>query len=288
MGARWYSPLLGHFLSADSIVPRPGDPQSLNRYAYTRNSPITRVDPNGHADCAAGDNACWISAWEWRNRWYESHSFFSNGAGYIYKQGDARFYSIGFVDSLLAEAGIYRYVKNNILDIGSICLGQAIADMAYMMGGTSALHQALGGSRVQVIMGVGPDYNQDGRSKGNTGGVAKNRLDFGVYLLTNASGTSLANPRESRALISHELGHVINYQSHMGLFGLFQPETFLPADPNHLVSLSDYSPDGSSPVDENFAQRFAGWIYGNTGVSSQPTTGQETWLISAFRVQVSQ
>jgi len=53
MGARWYSPLLGRFLSADSIVPRHVDPQSLNRYAYTRNSPITHVDPNGHADCAA-------------------------------------------------------------------------------------------------------------------------------------------------------------------------------------------------------------------------------------------
>jgi hypothetical protein len=45
-----YSPLLGRFLSADSIVPRPGDPQSLNRYSYTRNNPISRIDPDGHAD----------------------------------------------------------------------------------------------------------------------------------------------------------------------------------------------------------------------------------------------
>ncbi len=34
-GARFYSPLLGRFISADTIVPSPGDPQSLNRYAYT-------------------------------------------------------------------------------------------------------------------------------------------------------------------------------------------------------------------------------------------------------------
>jgi RHS repeat-associated protein len=48
MNAREYSPLLGRFLSADSIVPQPGDPQSLNRYAYTRNSPLEYIDPSGH------------------------------------------------------------------------------------------------------------------------------------------------------------------------------------------------------------------------------------------------
>ena len=48
--AREYSPLLGRFLSADSIVPRPGDPQSLNRYSYTRNNPVSRIDKDGHAD----------------------------------------------------------------------------------------------------------------------------------------------------------------------------------------------------------------------------------------------
>ena len=49
-GGRMYSPLLGRFLSADSIVPMPGDPQSLNRYSYTRNNPVSRIDPDGHAD----------------------------------------------------------------------------------------------------------------------------------------------------------------------------------------------------------------------------------------------
>ena len=48
MNAREYSPLLGRFLSADSIVPRPGDPQSLNRYAYGLNNPLKYTDPTGH------------------------------------------------------------------------------------------------------------------------------------------------------------------------------------------------------------------------------------------------
>lgn len=50
MGARWYSPVTGRFLSPDSIVPRPADPQSYNRYTYAGNSPVNRIDPTGHAD----------------------------------------------------------------------------------------------------------------------------------------------------------------------------------------------------------------------------------------------
>lgn len=43
-----YSPVLARFISADTIVQAPGDPQTLNRYAYTRNNPLKYVDPSGH------------------------------------------------------------------------------------------------------------------------------------------------------------------------------------------------------------------------------------------------
>ena len=46
--ARWYSPVLGRFLSPDPIVPAPGNPQDLNRYAYVRNNPYTYTDPSGY------------------------------------------------------------------------------------------------------------------------------------------------------------------------------------------------------------------------------------------------
>ena len=49
--ARYYSPLLQRFISADTIVPSPGDPQSLNRYSYVRNNPVLYRDPSGHAEC---------------------------------------------------------------------------------------------------------------------------------------------------------------------------------------------------------------------------------------------
>lgn len=50
-GARLYDPALGRFVMADSIVPNPKNPQSLNRYSYVRNNPINLVDPSGHAEC---------------------------------------------------------------------------------------------------------------------------------------------------------------------------------------------------------------------------------------------
>jgi RHS repeat-associated protein len=47
--ARWYDAVIGRFLSPDTIVPAPGDPQSLNRYAYVLNNPLRYTDPTGHA-----------------------------------------------------------------------------------------------------------------------------------------------------------------------------------------------------------------------------------------------
>jgi len=47
-GARFYSPSLGRFISADSIVPEPNQPQSLNRYMYTLGNPLRYTDPSGH------------------------------------------------------------------------------------------------------------------------------------------------------------------------------------------------------------------------------------------------
>jgi RHS repeat-associated protein len=47
-GARYYNSTLGRFISADTIVPSAGNPQSLNRYSYVGNNPIRYTDPDGH------------------------------------------------------------------------------------------------------------------------------------------------------------------------------------------------------------------------------------------------
>ncbi|MCA9931923.1 MAG: RHS repeat-associated core domain-containing protein [Anaerolineales bacterium] len=50
MNARFYVPSLNRFASADTIVPDPMNPQSLNRYTYVLNSPINFADPSGHLE----------------------------------------------------------------------------------------------------------------------------------------------------------------------------------------------------------------------------------------------
>jgi RHS repeat-associated protein len=47
-GARYYDPVIGRFISPDTIVPDPYIPQSLNRYSYCLNNPLKFVDPSGH------------------------------------------------------------------------------------------------------------------------------------------------------------------------------------------------------------------------------------------------
>ena len=46
--ARYYDPALGRFMQADTIVPEPGNPQSLNRYTYVYNRPLLLIDKQGH------------------------------------------------------------------------------------------------------------------------------------------------------------------------------------------------------------------------------------------------
>lgn len=52
MGARWYDSSLGRWLSADTLVPEPESPQTLNRYSYVNNNPCKYKDPSGH--CIVG------------------------------------------------------------------------------------------------------------------------------------------------------------------------------------------------------------------------------------------
>jgi RHS repeat-associated protein len=55
-GARYYDPTIGRFISPDTIVPYPINPQSLNRYSYCLNNPLKYIDPSGHRWINDGDD----------------------------------------------------------------------------------------------------------------------------------------------------------------------------------------------------------------------------------------
>jgi len=47
-GARYYDPVIGRFISPDTLVPNPANPQAFNRYSYVLNNPLKYTDPTGH------------------------------------------------------------------------------------------------------------------------------------------------------------------------------------------------------------------------------------------------
>lgn len=48
MNTRYYLPEVGRFVSPDTIMPEPSNPQNYNRYSYSLNNPVKYIDPSGH------------------------------------------------------------------------------------------------------------------------------------------------------------------------------------------------------------------------------------------------
>ena len=62
--ARMYWPAIGRFVSADTVVPGPGNPQQFNRYAYALNNPLRYNDPTGHdVGCGGAPDASHCSGY---------------------------------------------------------------------------------------------------------------------------------------------------------------------------------------------------------------------------------
>jgi uncharacterized protein RhaS with RHS repeats len=49
--ARYYSAVLGRFISPDTIVPDPTGSSGFNRYRYARSNPLKYADPSGNIEC---------------------------------------------------------------------------------------------------------------------------------------------------------------------------------------------------------------------------------------------
>jgi RHS repeat-associated protein len=59
-GARYLGSSMGRFMSPDSFGGHLEDPQTLNRYSYVGNNPLSRTDPDGHdfyEQCATSDHS---------------------------------------------------------------------------------------------------------------------------------------------------------------------------------------------------------------------------------------
>ncbi|NLU51242.1 MAG: RHS repeat-associated core domain-containing protein, partial [Syntrophomonadaceae bacterium] len=53
--ARYYDPVVGRFLTEDTLFGELDDPLSQNLYLYCANNPVVYVDPTGHMKICKGD-----------------------------------------------------------------------------------------------------------------------------------------------------------------------------------------------------------------------------------------
>ena len=77
--ARLYDPDIGQFIMADTIVPDPYNPQSLNRYSYCLNNPLGYIDPSGHdEEWLQWLQELWDDFFNWLDGWSTENNISTN------------------------------------------------------------------------------------------------------------------------------------------------------------------------------------------------------------------
>jgi RHS repeat-associated protein len=79
--ARFYDPSLGRFISADTIIPNPGNVLDWDRYSYVRNNPLKYIDPTGHFCDMVGSNQICSADPDSNGHWLPSPDFVYDPVG---------------------------------------------------------------------------------------------------------------------------------------------------------------------------------------------------------------
>ncbi|MDO8444571.1 MAG: RHS repeat-associated core domain-containing protein [Deltaproteobacteria bacterium] len=164
--ARYYDPQLGRFISADSIIPDPGDPQSFNRYSYVRNNPINLIDPTGHSwlSDATGINIK-IGSKETTALLYQNFSpTFLYGTYQLTQTEQGR--TILGVEAMIAAAAVgYYYAPAATPSYGELAQAGAgsacdagCVSIPLVFGGSSGSGMAISGPVANLIIAAGGVY----------------------------------------------------------------------------------------------------------------------------------
>ena len=173
-GARYYDPLLGRFVSADTIVPQPGNPQSLNRFSYVLGNPLRYTDPTGYFERdeikrilinhkvlseggTAEDWEKWaeevVSEWEKDAQWWELLE--KAQVGDIF---DAADFTSSFTSSSVPDRWIGMFVKGrdgNIYFRYRMLKADLLGRSPYWEYGADQLIETLPGRGLQEFYGSG-------------------------------------------------------------------------------------------------------------------------------------
>jgi len=240
-------------------VPNPGNPQSLNRYSYAGNRPTVLIDPSGHAECAAGDTACWQQRWHAQNDWYNAHGYSWDGSFWSIIQG-AAFATEQLLYDTVGEAGIsfangwnwktqqaqMTAIGQGVVNFGQ-ALGAGIAQLKNLLGGGAALHHVANT----------PWYCFGAPACALPPGT--NNVYFSTDFLTNNT------PAWISMTTVHELAHVIDWHSRIGLgSGKYGWSNFSAAW--HGAPVTDYAACGGALCVnrwERWAEAVTVWVFGS-------------------------
>jgi RHS repeat-associated protein len=171
--ARYYDPWLGRFISPDSIVPNPRNPQDLNRYSYVRSNPLRHTDPSGQVLCG-GVNEC-------SGGGYQAYSYYMSAqdtqtavenAGKVVQAG-----AVGVLTLLGATVAIpYVYSAHAAVATASAAhptaaavvggLAETAAECAMTGGGCTPTDYIIGGGTAGLANRVSTPRNPYGKAGG--------------------------------------------------------------------------------------------------------------------------
>jgi RHS repeat-associated protein len=225
MNARYYLPSAGRFISADTIVPDPTNPQQFNRYTYVLNNPLRFRDATGRcagneADAAGTpgrDDECWT---------YVQNDFCD---GLQCGANDWRSWIIIGADSLWTKSQLEQ-LREAVLTARNALLRAGVEDWREAVG-----------TQLRFSHRNVQEYNAFFWVRGN---------DYSIELLSGIF--SQESTIYSLFVILHEIGHAIDYQVN-GL-ALFAGQTLGAAPLAPTSCFRDYA--CNSPV-EGWADAFA-------------------------------
>jgi RHS repeat-associated protein len=103
--ARYYNPSLGRFISADTVIPNPANPQALNRYSYVVNNPLRYIDPSGHDFWSNAGRAISRASRDISNEL--NRSAYARVAGWLLMPGETMYFDPRTRDAAVAGTEAY-------------------------------------------------------------------------------------------------------------------------------------------------------------------------------------
>jgi len=220
--ARYYDPVIGRFIQADTIVPEPRNPQALNRYAYVYGNPLRYTDPSGHIA---------------ENEVDDANSILEALRAY----GVRVKVDWGWVLGIGGDETVWHPGLWTLSQLETV-LG-AVEDFARVAGSVEATRQAIGGAKFERI------------GRGQTAHWGFGRITLADHTFNQKKLRAVLGPRIA---VVHELAHYWDWKTNNPWQKITSPSGDLARG---LPTEDGPTAYGRSKLCEQWAESVAGYVY---------------------------